>query len=249
MLDLLQYLKNEYNLTSNVIYILLLCEIVFIAFYLYLPFVLNKVTSNYTIVLLDKSRFLEREYKIASGEQVKIPPKNDLISHTSAPEFRQNFGISMWIYLNPQGTNYDSYSKETPLFSYGNGKPKITHIKNESGKKGNDTYRIYFTDEQSKKNYYEIGLPQQKWNNFTFNYASTHVDLFINGNLNRTYNFAANHIAPPQYLASDSITTGANNGLDGAICNVRYYKQPLTSSEVANLYNILAFKNPPTFSV
>ena len=29
-------------------------------------------------------------------------------------------------------------------------------------------------------------MPYQKWNNIVFNYFSTHVDIFINGNLEKS---------------------------------------------------------------
>jgi hypothetical protein len=41
---------------------------------------------------------------------------------------------------------------------------------------------------------------------------------------------------------------GAANGLDGAICNIQYYTTPLTSGQVANTYNLLALRNPPTYA-
>jgi len=69
------------------------------------------------------------------------------------------------------------------------------------------------------------------------------VDLFINGNLERTYTFNENI---PIYLATDTITTGSNQGLDGAICNINYYLEPLTKSQITTTYNLLMSKNPPT---
>jgi hypothetical protein len=41
------------------------------------------------------------------------------------------------------------------------------------------------------------------------------------------------------------VTIGEDNGLDGAICNVKYYKNPLTKYEITNSYNLLMYKNPP----
>jgi len=242
-IDLLQYLKNEYNLTPNIIHLLLLSELAFVFMYLYFPMIMNKITSNNSIVLLENSRFLDSESQIATGEQVKVKNTN-VDALYQKPSFRQDFALSMWIYLNPQGTNYDAYSKEMTIFSYGNGKPKITHVKNSTDEKASDKYRIYFTDKADDKNYYDISLPPQKWNYFVFNTTSTMVDLFIDGKLIHSYSLQQ----PIQYSSTDRILCGQDNGLDGAICNVRYYKKPLLLSEIANMYNILSLKNPPTFA-
>ena len=43
----------------------------------------------------------------------------------------------------------------------------------------------------------------------------------------------------------DNITVGQKDGLDGAICNVNYYKMPLSKRNILNEYNLLAYKNPP----
>ena len=94
-----------------------------------------------------------------------------------------------------------------------------------------------------ESNFYEIQIPNQKWNNFVFNYSSKYVDLFINGKLTRTFYFKENI---PDYHVGDVVTTGSENGLSGAIANIRYYQKKLTSREITAFYNIFKKKNPPT---
>jgi hypothetical protein len=78
-----------------------------------------------------------------------------------------------------------------------------------------------------------------------FNYTSNGVDLFINGKIERTLTYDNNNLLP-QYHLTDVIKIGGNKGLNGAISNVKYYKKPLTQFEIANNYNLLMYKNPPT---
>jgi hypothetical protein len=87
-------------------------------------------------------------------------------------------------------------------------------------------------------------MPAQKWNNLVMNFTSTQADLFINGKLEYTYIFQGN---PPSYSPIDFITIGQDKGLDGAICNVTYYPGPLSLIEIANNYNLLSLRNPPTY--
>ena len=91
----------------------------------------------------------------------------------------------------------------------------------------------------------KINLPSQKWNNLVFNYYSDHVDLFVNGNLELTYKFDDTN--RPKYEPTDMINIGSKDGLNGAVCNVRYYTEPLSKSKIINMYNLLMYKNPPVF--
>ena len=67
--------------------------------------------------------------------------------------------------------------------------------------------------------------------------------MFINGKLTRTFYFKENI---PDYHVGDVVTTGSENGLSGAIANIRYYQKKLTSREITAFYNIFKKKNPPT---
>jgi hypothetical protein len=136
-----------------------------------------------------------------------------------------------------------AYSRETPIFDYGDGKPKVVYFNNTSDPNHRDKIIVYFTNSTLKPSSYEFSITHQKWHNIVFNYTSTHVDLFVNGSLEKTYDFIDNQ---PEYFVSDNITVGSPDGLDGAICNVKYYTSIQTKSQIANSYNLLMNKNPPT---
>lgn len=109
-----------------------------------------------------------------------------------------------------------------------------------------------------KYTFYPVSMESQKWNQIVLNYNDNKVDLFINGNLERTFYLAGENIPNPQvsqqdgiynfipkYSDLDTITIGDEFGIDGGICNVEYFKQPLTSEQISFNYNIYADKNPP----
>jgi len=179
----------------------------------------------------------------------KLPPLpnmneiNDKTQLNKPPKvFRNNnYGLSMWIYVNENVTTND----EIEIMNFCGGKPRITYLNN-----GNhvNSYYIYFTDNvkhgsPAEDNRYILYLNNQKWNYFAFSYYSNSVDLFINGKLERTFTFTNN--TPLTIRQSDVISVGKNNGLNGAICNLLYYTDPLTKFQVANTYNLLMNQNPP----
>jgi hypothetical protein len=98
---------------------------------------------------------------------------------------------------------------------------------------------------------YDITMPSQRWNNVVFNYNSdATIDVFTNGVLARTFTDADGAIRNQNTNQQrPEIILGAKHGLYGAICNVNYYKNPLTKSQIATQYNLLSGRNPPINNV
>ena len=119
------------------------------------------------------------------------------------------------------------------------GKPCIRYM-------GNDEWNFIFNDSlntsSENKTNYILKIPSQKWNHVVFNYYENNVDLFINGNLERNMDLKWN---PLRYLPTDIISVGDMNGIDGAICNIKYYNIPLTQTKISQIYNMYIMKNPP----
>jgi hypothetical protein len=243
ILDFFRYLMKEMKMTSHLVYAVFLAEIILIILYIFIPQLINKIDMKDGIVLLEKGAFLDTTMDIGSGNIMKIP-KNKLVNKDSGTVFNKNYAFSMWVYLNVQSDNFLAYSKETTIFSCGNGKPKITYFNNINEDDKKNKYIFYFTDLKKGPSKFELSLPNQKWNNFVFNYDYNKVDLFVNGELVRTFQFGSNR---PKYRATDKISIGSEDGLNGAICNVRYYPDKLSNAHIISTYNLLMYKNPPVF--
>jgi hypothetical protein len=235
---------NEFKMTSKVIYVLFFIEILLILLYVYIPQLIKAADKKEGVVLLQEGKFLDLPLVVGSSKILQIP-KEKLENSNTPIVYLTNFTFSMWVYLNVQTNNFSSYAKETTIFDCGKGKPKLVYYNNIKDDVHKNKYIIYFTDVKSSPNSYEISLPIQKWNNFVFNYKSTQVDLFINGELVKVFKFTDNR---PNYRPSDLITVGTDKGLDGAICNVRFYPYNVSKSYITTTYNLLMYKNPPTLA-
>jgi len=242
---------KEFQMTSKVIYVLFFIEILLILFYYYLPSLIKKIDNTNGTVLLDNGAFLDKQLSLGSSEVLQVPSAA-LENQNSGIVYLKQFTFSMWVYLNIQPPNFSSYTKETTIFDCGNGKPSIVYYNNMDEDIHKNKYKVYFTKGSSSSNNrnrpcdncFEIMLPNQKWNNFVFNYKSTQADLFVNGELVKVFKFT-DTVPSPTFYASDSIIIGSDNGLDGAICNVRFYPTNLTSSFITTNYNLLMYKSPP----
>ena len=89
---------------------------------------------------------------------------------------------------------------------------------------------------------YEVSLPLQKWNHFVFNYSGNEINIYINGELHKNILLTTKS---PNYNIADNIYIGDNDDANGAICNVKYFEEPLTKMQIAYIYNLYHLFNPP----
>lgn len=243
-IDLVTYLKNEYKMTSNIVFVLFVLEIMVVILYMYLPTLFDKITrSKESVVLLPGAVFLDTSKIIGNSEILAFTPETRVTNGPSA--YKKEYSVSMWIYVNTQPLHQTTYSKEVNIFDLGNGKPKIAYVNTSdtSTDIAKDKFVIYFTDAKVDSGRVEVSMDKQKWNNVVINYYGNSADLFVNGSIVRSVILTGDSF--PTYKASDLITVGSQNGLHGAICNVYLSKQPISPTEIARTYNLLMFHNPP----
>ena len=87
----------------------------------------------------------------------------------------------------------------------------------------------------------ELKIPLQKWVHFAMVYDSRHIDMFVNGKLEKTVPRLWN----VRISDTDTITVGQENGLQGKICNVMHYGRPLMKKEIVSLYELNKDSDPP----
>ena len=113
---------------------------------------------------------------------------------------------------------------------------------------------MYINDAASSRDISGILLQviPQSWNHLVISYNENTVDVFVNGNLDKS--IPLEQKVRPEYNIGDIIEVGEGDntvtkgGLHGAICNVVYYKTPLTTFQVSRDYNLNRYKNPPVNS-
>jgi len=233
---IIDFIKYEYKTTPNIVFILFIAEIILILLYIYIPKLVKKLSiSNDNIDLFKDSAFLNVSKTISNNEIFKIYDKYD-----ETYTYRKNYAFSMWIYINPQQNSYFPYSKETTIFNYGEGKPSIKYSNNNK----NGKYTIQYSNNTTiNDSLFEIDIPNQKWSYLVFNIHDNITDLFVNGQLVKSVITDQDNIATFSEL--DNVVIGDDEGLDGAICNIKYYKNPMSKYEISNSYNLFMYKNPP----
>ena len=254
--DFINYTMLELKMTPRPVLILLAFEIILIILYLLMPYFFDKYVNSNGIVVLKDAVKLNTSNTAISGYDLfnKIfaeeilnyqSGKKQLIKFSNSQSLL-NYSISMWIFVNPHNSSFSKsydHNNEVALFRYGNGndmKPMISYYNNLDNNK--KSYRFYFSKIGGVPDY-ELTLPVQKWINFVITYDNSIVNLFVDGELTRTFKFTEKNPVPVYNNFKDSITVGDNNGLHGAIADIVLYKIPLTKSQIAANYNLYIQSN------
>lgn len=250
--DFMEYMKGQFARTSNITYILLGIEALLITGYMVLPSLLSSPLKGSAFPIMNEANFLDKRNGIGE-KQIDFTIIKDVYGHNpdldkdlvkkKAFESGKNtFTLSMWVYLNQQDASISEPSIpdscNLALFSYGEHPsvhPSISYTGVENGK---NKLKLTLNGDN---NSFEVNIESQKWNNIVFNYNGNTVDIFINGDLVKS-DTVSNGL---DIEDTDVFMYGSNDDLDGAICNIKYYKKPLTKYQIVNIYNVLNGQNPP----
>jgi hypothetical protein len=206
--------------------------------YFQYPKLLNKITNQNGKQLINQPVYSNTQHTLGNYEELN-----------GSDNFDYQYAISSWIFIDavPPNTNA-SYNKYTSLLNFGN-KPNIMYngknntlmitMEQKDLKKSIDTKLIDFDEDGNRIIYKNENILLQKWNNIVINYSGGILDIFLNGELVKS----AIGVVP--YYTVDSLTIGENNGLEGGICNVVYFKQALDANNIYYLYNMVKHLTPP----
>lgn len=228
-IEIIEYFKEQWKITTPTAWCILGIDIVFIILYIYKDAIYNFFFKPKGTLLLNDPEYLNKEMELGSFENL-----NEDIN-TEDESFNYNYAISSWIYINYQGPNSNpSYSTYTNLLSYGN-KPNIEYnglnnILRITMPEGQDGTKIIYKEKDFKMN---------KWNHFLINYVGGTLDVFLNGELVTSQP----EVVP--YMTFDKVKSGANPGIHGGICNIEYFKHSLSKSTIQSLYLSKKDKTPP----
>jgi hypothetical protein len=267
--DMVGYISTEYANTSNTLIILFILEILLFMMYFYiLPFAYNKSFPEKMVllhepVMLNTQKYIDEplmDMKKSSNSSISFwlylnPGPNNKISYTKettmfnysdSNETIPHIRIS---YSNENGNNDFNMYVGSQMF-------KITL---PLQKWHNFVINFVSYDEaiptpppespENTDSSHEQPVIIRKYN----------TDIFINGELERSYDFKTETTETSEtsetstvfdikdiiYTGSGGITNSNIQGLYGAICNVVYYKVPLTKLAIVYNYNLYSIKNPP----
>lgn len=225
MIDLIDWFKYQYSITTKTVWLVLAAEAFFIAIRFILPKVLTMFLNMNGEHLLRDPIYLSKATTLGSYETLHgIDDKRDY-----------HYSISAWFWINPQPPNTRAaYTKYTNIIEFG-GKPAVEYNGME------DTLRVTcnIKDDENVVIYETDDIPFQRWNNIVINYDGGNMDVFMNGQL------VGSRPGVAPYMTYENIVVGKDKGIEGGICNVVYYKEILQDRQIDNIYRALgSMPNP-----
>jgi len=228
-LNLIEYLKFEFKITTRTIWILLLIEFVLIGIIGLVPFIFKEFSSHDGKTILQGPKYLNNRINIGTFKSIGIGFE-DQIKHEKNkknPIYKYNFAISSWIWINPQPNSTSLAYKETStLLNYGD----VLFIKYKNNK-----FEIYAKkgdDDDPVRIYKSDNILFQKWNNFILNYYGGTLDIFINDKL------VISKINIVPILKNSKVISGQKDGINGGIRNVVYYNNVISRNKIRTIYNL-----------
>lgn len=136
------------------------------------------------------------------------------------PTFNYHYAISGWFWFNSNTSKHTWNS----ILNYGHC-PSIFYNSAEN------KLKFIFMDQNKKQSEIFTLVPDlQKWNHILINVDKGTTDIFINNELVSSID----SVIPIN--SNKNIIIGANDGMNGGICNLTYFNQNLTIQQIKDLY-------------
>jgi len=225
LLDLVDYVKDQYQITTKPIVIIFIVEVLLIGLYLIYPWLVKQFLYHDSNQLINEPVVLNKETNLGSFSDVNYVDD----------KFQYKYAVSGWIYIDsfPPETNssYDTYTSllnigDKPNFLFNVTKNKLKIMLKTQGKTENI---LYETDK----------FRMQRWNHVVVNYDGATMDIFINNEL------VSSTPGTIPYNSNTMMTCGTPNGIYGGVCNVNYYKEAISRAKINWLYTSVKRLNPP----
>jgi len=228
--------------------LMLLIAIILIIVYFRMPSIFNIVNKQGGQQLVNKPLNTDTQYALGTYETLN-----------NSDEYNYDYALSFWIFINATGPNMNqNYSKNTTLLNYA-GKPNVQYngktntliitmaeptstTRKQQIKQKLKSKLIDYDEDGNRILYVNNNFLLQKWNNIIINYSGGTLDIFLNGELVKS------NIGVVPYYTLDNLTIGENGGIEGGICNVVYFRKPLTTTNIYFLYNMVKKRSPPVLN-
>jgi hypothetical protein len=220
--------------------------IAYIAYFIVIPYSLNKVAKQGGNVIQQQPISLSEVKSLGTYNKLNGIDENKSIPVIGqAGVYNYTFAISFWLFLESSSTPADNYYtvlnyNELPHIMWN--PKKATMIFTTKHNTVNVETETNPTDDITKNGNRVLltldSLGMQKWNNIVINYVNGTLDIFVNGQLIQS----SNDVVPE--MSNGELTTGSTE-LRGKLCNVVYFNYSLEMKNIHYLYNLVKDTNPP----
>jgi hypothetical protein len=230
VINMVDYIREQLKITTKTTWIILAVDIalLLIQFLVSSPFGTTSKILYSGKVLLGNPQYLSKEAVVGKYEDLHQNLKKS--NTTTEFPFKYSYGLSAWVYINPQPPNTSpAYGRYSNLLNYG-GKPSISYRADENKLR----IAVKLNDQTEQVIYATNELKLQKWNSIVVNYDAGTMDVFLNNELVAT----VQNVAP--YMTMEDVVVGEDGGIQGGIKDVMYFEEP---AGLTTINNIVKYQN------
>ena len=269
ILDVVDAVKREFNLTTKPVWILMGVECVVIGLYFLAPLAMQATVFKNSTTVLPGVADLRKLKDLGTLEHAGIVRTSEC-SHKTKRKY--DYAFSAWLFLNPHPPNVAKGGNDfIPILDI-NGIPTLQYksstnelqitlkIKDnddaqadgdvvtttaEASATSSETLETVPADpyrqttERSVVVYTIQNIPLQRWNHLFYNYDGEHIDIFLNNELVVTI---TDRIPAIEHGV---IKIGAPNGVIGNIANVVFFNHHATKDVISGIYMSHKDVSPP----
>jgi hypothetical protein len=228
LIELVEWAKTQYNITTNSVLILLSVEVFLISLRILIPKLLKIIIVSDKIQLLRAPVYLNIKTELGKYPELDKKPLDDEDENEEQQEYI--YSVSAWFWINPQPpSTRKAYTKYTNIIEYGR-QPAVEFNGLENTLRV--ICRISDTSEITIAKIHDIDL--QVWNNIVINYDGSTMDVFLNGEL-----VGSKPNIAPQEIIRQRVNVGEDKGIEGGICNVTITNKILQKNQIDTIYKTL----------
>jgi len=174
-IELVDYIKYQYKITTKTVMIILLLELAIIMLRVSIPQIYKLFNYRDGKIVESGPLYLNNENDLGifqnyNSANTDSGEKNESSDINNGSPFKYNFGLSSWIWINPQPeSTSQAYSTSTSLLNYGD-VLKINFNKNKIEILAATTKDSMSEPNKLVKVYENENVLYQRWNNYVINY-------------------------------------------------------------------------------
>jgi cytochrome bd-type quinol oxidase subunit 2 len=222
--------------------IMIILLVILIILYFFIPNIINSINVQGGKTLVNQP--------VSTDVLNTLGTYQDL---NESEDYDYQYALSFWVFIESTPNNMvpKLQNNKLSILNYAN-KPNVLYDINTKSliittkqkylEKNTNNKLIDFDEDGNRILYRNSNIPLQRWNNIVLNYNGGIFDIFLNGELVKS----DNGVVP--YYTLDNLTVGQDNGMNGGICNVVYFRKALTTNNIFFIYNLVKNMDPPVLN-
>ena len=259
--------NHEYNKTDATSFILLIIMVILLFLYMFFPYFTEKIQLQGGKQITNQTIYTNKQADLFTIQQLtnmttpdyhcglsfwlyidSEPPSTSnlylsngsVLNFADTPNILYNGIENSLIFMQKHTSAYIDVSNIAIDISMNEYGFHATNMNRKNKWRDASNNIVQFNKNATKEIFRLKNIQLQKWNHIALNLYNGTMDIFYNGDLAKSIPGVV-----PWVNMGDNLTIGANNGINGGVCNITFFNKPMTYAQIYYLYELFKNKTPP----